>query len=163
MPSSTVDLMLIQVTGAMVLCMAIILFLWIADVRRWRPFTAHVSARELFEHPLRVWEQLAAQRIAPATPTSPAVAAIFTAPRPALAATAGEGTATVRCATRERREAAVTARRRAAAPCIAHRAAATPERPARPVFRVFERMEDALDALMEPELLNEIALEQSAR
>jgi len=42
--------MLVQVTGAMVAAVLIVVWLWIADVRRWWPFAAGVHIRELLEH-----------------------------------------------------------------------------------------------------------------
>jgi hypothetical protein len=42
--------MLVQVTGATVAAVLIVLWLWIADVRRWWPFAAGVHIRELLEH-----------------------------------------------------------------------------------------------------------------
>lgn len=50
MPSSTVDLMLVQVTGFMVAVVGLVLWLWIADVRRWWPFDSGDRIQMLFEH-----------------------------------------------------------------------------------------------------------------
>ena len=50
MPSSTVDQMLLQVTGAMVTTVVAVLWLWTADVRGWWPFNSRILVHELLRH-----------------------------------------------------------------------------------------------------------------
>ena len=49
MPSSTVDHVLLQVTGFAAAAVLLVLWLWIADVRGWWPFNARDLVREFLE------------------------------------------------------------------------------------------------------------------
>jgi len=50
MPSATVDQMVVQVAGAMMLSVAVVLWLWMADVRRWWPFNYGAAVEALLAH-----------------------------------------------------------------------------------------------------------------
>jgi hypothetical protein len=50
MPSATVDQMVVQVAGAMTVSLLGVLWLWVADVRRWGPFNQGVAVEALLAH-----------------------------------------------------------------------------------------------------------------
>ena len=50
MPSATVDHMLIQVVGALTASVSLVLWLWIADTRRWWPFNQASAVQAIQGH-----------------------------------------------------------------------------------------------------------------
>lgn len=50
MPSATVDQMVVQVAGAMMISVLGVVWLWVADVRRWWPFNYGLAVEALLAH-----------------------------------------------------------------------------------------------------------------